>query len=399
MRKILLTAAGATALMALVSGGAALGQMRAEDLPPNPVAGHCYGKVLIPETYQTYTEQIVDSAARTELRIIPAVMGEATQQVVETEAHTEYVTIPATYKTVTETVVTRPATTRRVTVPATYETVTEKILVREAYTVWKRGDRAPTDIVVPGSAKLLPTGEVLCLVEIPAEYRTVTRQVVKTPETTREIAETAETTTVTRTVVDRAAQVTERKVPATYKSIRIKTVVQPERTETINVPATYKTVTKQRMVTQSHLEWREVDCKPEADTLTNAILGVSGGQSYATASRTVSGSAPSWASVASSTSATVRTTTTTTSTSGSVRAQTRTRSLGPLAKGGDSVTQTLQGALHDRGYYDGPFSGRFTSNVQLAMVKFQRDNHLAVGTFDAATAQALGVRTFVPAGS
>ena len=49
------------------------------------------------------------------------------------------------------------------------------------------------------------------------------------------------------------------------------------------------------------------------------------------------------------------------------------------------------GALQKRGYYDGPLSGRFTSAVQLAMIRFQRDNHLARGAFNPETAIALGI--------
>src|SRR4051812_28568637 len=114
-----------TALLVLVGATAVNAQnapIAGPDLPPNAVPGHCYGKMLMPERYETYSEQVLDTAARTEYRVIAAVSGEQEQRVLATEARVEYETLPATYKTVTETVVVKAATTRRETVPAVYAT-------------------------------------------------------------------------------------------------------------------------------------------------------------------------------------------------------------------------------------------------------------------------------------
>src|SRR3954465_1310331 len=79
------------------------------DLPPNAVPGKCYGRMLLPEVYEDFTEQVVATPATTKLTVIPAIMVEQDQRVLATEARIEYTTIPATYKTVTETVVIRAA--------------------------------------------------------------------------------------------------------------------------------------------------------------------------------------------------------------------------------------------------------------------------------------------------
>ena len=371
--KILLSGVATTAF-ALSLGGAAFAAPDAGDLPPNAVPGHCYGKVLSPEQYENYTENVVQTAARTELRIIPAVTQEIEQRVVATEAYTTYETVPATYRTVTETITVRPATTRKVTVPAVYGTETEQVLVRAAHTVWKRGAPGPHDIVVPGSLHAVATGEVLCLVEVPAEYRTITRQVVKQAETTREEVIAAETTTVTRQVIDQAARVIEHQVPATYKTIRVTTVVQPERTETIDIPATYTTVTKQRIVSQSHFEWQEVNCQPEDGPPSAAGLGYGVAPAYAPPPPMHHMSREAYRS--SSSTSTVRTTTTTTSTS----------------LGGDTTVRAMQLSLQDKGYYRGPIDGLFTPATQDAMVRFQRATHLAEGRLTPETAHALGLR-------
>jgi hypothetical protein len=330
------------------------------------VAGHCYGKLLVPEQYETYTEKVVDTAEHTDLHVVPAVYADDIRQVVATEARVEYETIPATYKTITETIVVKPETTRKVDVPAVYAEESEQVLVREAHTEWKRGQRSPSDIIMPGTTKVLATGEVICLVQVPAEYRTVTRNVVRQAETTRDVLEPAITTTVTRQVIDQPGRVIEHQIPATYKTVRITKLVTPEQTVSVVIPATYKTVTKQRLISATHFDWKEVDCQPEADNVSPVRLGANDAPAIR--------SAP------------------VVSTQSSVVTTTReTYREGALARGGDYRTLALQEALKRHGYYDGPLSGRFTAAVQLAMVRFQRDKGLTRGAYDHATAKALGL--------
>jgi hypothetical protein len=52
--------------------------------------------------------------------------------------------------------------------------VTERVVEKPGYTYWKKGT---------GSKQKLnnATGEIMCLVEVPPVYGTVTKQVVKTP--------------------------------------------------------------------------------------------------------------------------------------------------------------------------------------------------------------------------
>jgi len=354
----------------------------AQDLPPNAQPGHCYGKMLIPEEYQTYTEQVVERPARSETRITPAVMREQEQRIVDVDAHVELRTVPATYKTITETVVVKPQTTRKVNTPAVYGEVTEQVMVREAHTVWKRGAVGPGETIVTGSNKVLATGEVLCLVLVPAEYKTVTRQVVRTPESTRDVVEEAVTRTVTRQVVDQPARVVEERIPATYKTVRVAVVATPERTETIEIPAVLRTVTKQKLVTQSHFEWREVDCQPESGPTSVAGLGLSAPTAAA---------APAPAPGAPYRRVTTQTTATSMSTSTSTATSVSTPVRGPLAPGGDRVTQSLQMALQSRGYFNSRANGRFTNETQAAMMRFQRASGLVVGDYNRETARALGL--------
>ena len=83
--------------------------------------------------------------------------------------------------------------------------MTEQVLVRSGYRAWRPGTSASGygtasyGAAYDGSAtRVLPTGEVLCLIEVPPEYRAVTRQVLRTPEHVVQIAYPAEMGLVSR---------------------------------------------------------------------------------------------------------------------------------------------------------------------------------------------------------
>jgi hypothetical protein len=133
------------------------------DIPPNARPGECYAKVLIPGRYETTTKRI---KVADEQRVLNRI------------------------------------------VPAKYETTTERIKIKEARQYWKAG-RGPI------TKKNEVTGEILCLVEEPAEYKTIEKRVM----------------------------------------------IQPEQPEYKTVPARYETVTKQRMVQPENWEWRRILCE------------------------------------------------------------------------------------------------------------------------------------------
>ena len=82
-------------------------------------------------------------------------------------------------------------------------------------------------------------------IEIPAEYTTVSKRVLKTPPTTREIA-----------------------IPAEYKTVQVTKMVEPARTEKTTIPAEYQTVSSQKVVREPTLEWRQVLCDQNLDRTT-----------------------------------------------------------------------------------------------------------------------------------
>jgi len=231
--------------------------------PPNAQPGHCYARVLTPAKYKTVTEKVLVKEASERLVPVPAKYGYKTQKVLVKEPSEKIVVIPATYKTVTEKVLVSPASERVVTVPAKYKTVTEKVLVSPATTTWKKGNRARNGACSTGDCDRVPgsTGEVMCLVNKPAQYRTVTKKVLVSPATTKTIPVPAVYKTVTKRVVDRPATTKTIPVPAQYKTVKVKTIIQPASTKSIPVPAQYRTVTKKVLVAEPVLTWKEVKCK------------------------------------------------------------------------------------------------------------------------------------------
>lgn len=202
----------------------------------------------IPATYKTVTEQVLVTAASTRTETVPATYKTIMRKVPVSEDGTTSVTTPAQYKTVTERVLVTPAQTKEVTVPAEYETVTERVKVRDAYTEWKPASKvyAIGAEALGGTilANQVSSAGVMCLVEIPAEFKTVTKRVLVREATTREEQAEAVYETVTRQVLDTPEETTTTSSDQKFKEVPVRVVDQPASVRTIPVPATYKTVTK-----------------------------------------------------------------------------------------------------------------------------------------------------------
>ena len=139
--------------------------------PPNPKAGQCYARVLIPATYQTVSEKVLKRDAAEKIEIIPARYESGKETVLVKEASTKLEVVPAVYGKVQERVLVKPASTRIVEIPAVYETVVERVLDKPAHTAWKKGP-ATTQSANVLSTSTTDTGEIMCLVEVPASYKT-----------------------------------------------------------------------------------------------------------------------------------------------------------------------------------------------------------------------------------
>jgi hypothetical protein len=441
-----------------------------EDYPPNAQPGQCFAKVLVPEVTETFTEQVLVSPEKIITKVIPGQCGYEDKTVVVREPSTEFITIPATFKTVSETVVVKPGGVHTETIPPVYNTITEQVLVRDGYTVWRPGSTvagynanansygstgytAPPPSAYAGSGaapnpaygnlptKVLATGEVLCLVQVPAEYKTITKQVLVSPGRTVDVPYPPETTVITRQVVDIPAHVEKREIPGETKVIKIK-VCTPDRTVSETIPPEYKTITKIKTVSPSKFEWKTVDCKTDVThggytppvtgytaPLPPPVIKTYGDEptppvhhyrppvhhyappppvkTYAPPPKTYAPPPTAYAppvhgkgKVCHST-CDDGTTGTYVPTGGAPAptytppAKTYTQSsistVTSVQSGGDRAVSNLQAALSSKGYYNGAPNGLFTQDTMTAMVKYQHDNHLSEGRYTGETANALGI--------
>ncbi|MEM7004311.1 MAG: peptidoglycan-binding protein [Pseudomonadota bacterium] len=239
------------------------------DYPPSAAPGECFARVLIPETTEIITEQVVDQPESEEITVVPARYESITEEVLVKEETVAYRTIPAVYETITETIIVEPERSEVVTIPATYETYEEQVLVRAAYTTWESGEGLYGRSSVDGEPSASDdseqaTGEVLCRVEVPAQYDTVTRTRVVSPERTEMRTVPAVMETVTREIVIKPAEVVEEIVPAEFATVTKRVLVAPATEQITIVPASFKTVERRVVTGGGGLEWREVLCDTNA---------------------------------------------------------------------------------------------------------------------------------------
>jgi len=147
------------------------------------------------------------------------------KQILKREGGEKIVALPAQYETAEERVVVKEAFSRTVSVPATYRTETESVLVEPARSVWKKG-RGPIEKIDN------LTGDIMCLVEIPARYETLTK-----------------------TVLDKGPSTKSVEVPAVYKTVKVKRLVKPATESREPIEAEYDTITTRVKVSDAGFFW------------------------------------------------------------------------------------------------------------------------------------------------
>ncbi len=223
--------------------------------PPNAKAGECFAWVFTPPQFKTEVNTLLKQEKAEKIDIIPAKYEWVDKRVMVKEASERLETVEAKYDWVTERVLVRPASTKLIKLPAEYKEVEERVMVSPARTYWKKGSGLITK--VNGE-----TGEIMCLIEEPAQYKMVKKHVLARAESTREVEDQpAEYETVRRQVM--ASPPTTRKVviPAEYKMVKIKQKVEDARTRKIAIPETYQQVTKQVKIAEGQHHWQRILCE------------------------------------------------------------------------------------------------------------------------------------------
>lgn len=225
---------------------------------PNATPGQCFAKVSYPPEFRNESAQVLKRAAFKKTDVVPARFEEREEVVVVREASSRLEVVPATYKTVTEEIVVSEAGKKLQRLPGGVDTASEQVLVTPARSVWKHG------VNVAGmKTRKDANGDVLCLVEEPAVYRTVTRQVPKA-DVVREIDIPEVRKTISKVVVDQPATTREVAIPEVTKTVKVRKLAEPAREVSVDVPAEYETAASRTMVHPGGWEWKQVLCETNA---------------------------------------------------------------------------------------------------------------------------------------
>lgn len=231
----------------------------AQSMPQTAQPGDCFARIAQPPVFEKRTEQVRVVEASERVEVTPAEYEWTEQTVVIRPASERVVEArPAEYRTVEERVMVSPASERIEEVPARFRTESVSEMVKPATRVWKPGRGAIERIDSV-------SGEVLCLVEEPAVYREVQRQVLVEPATTRRVPIAAEYRSVRRQELLRPAETRIETVPAQTEAVRVRKLVRPASERRVPVPARYDSVTREVEVSASRVDWHPVLCNTNAN--------------------------------------------------------------------------------------------------------------------------------------
>jgi hypothetical protein len=225
-----------------------------------------------PPKFEWKEEKVLVKEASSKIIEVPAQYEVKEEKVLEAPAYTTWkagrgpneridnatgeimclVEVPAKYRTVTKRVLKSPATIKKIEIPAEYKMVRVQKLVEPAkenrmdstaeyQTVEKQVKLADAKISwhMPGQKDAgKATGNQLCLTEVPAKYKTITKQ-----------------------VVDKPASIKTVEVPATYKMMSMNKLVAPAQDKRIEIPAKYEIINKRTKISDERQEWRPVLCQ------------------------------------------------------------------------------------------------------------------------------------------
>ena len=214
-------------------------------------------KSCCPPSSATEPAQQLVKPARERLEYSQAVYEDAEERVLVKPASKRVTVVPAQYGEAQEKVLVREAYRRQIEVPALYNTYYDRVMDRPARDVWKPG-RGKVEKVDP------TTGEILCLVHEQAVYKTVERKELFRAASQRYEDVPAQYATVRKTVLKTPESVQEVEVPAEYQTVKVRRLVKAPEPVKVPVPAVYTTVNKQVMVRPERTEWVQVLCDVNA---------------------------------------------------------------------------------------------------------------------------------------
>ena len=318
--------------------------------------GSCYQEYYVAAKYEKTEKDVLVKEESEEIKVAAAQFEEAEETVVVTQASKKKV-----YKA------------------AEYEVVEEKVEIEPAKAVWKKGDGPITKIDNS-------TGEIMCLIQVPAKYKVIKKTVLKTPSS-----------------IDLVA------VPEETKAIKISKLVSDATVDKVKIPAEYKKVTLTNRVSDAAFTWRATGTEGEGTYTGNQICLKEVPAKFAKIKKLVIDTAatveeekvePVAKLIKVSNVATpaeeIRTkvpaefaTVEKRSKVSSERLEWR-RVLCKTNMGAD-INKKIQQALKDAGVYEGTVDGNFGKGSLKAVERFQKENGMATGGLTIDVLEKLGV--------
>lgn len=379
-------------------------RLSSQCLPPDAQPGKCYAMCIFADQFETVTEQITIKPASKRTMVAPPAFEDKPETVTIKEGSKRIVAVPAEYTTVTEKILAKDPSAhikvkeeskRFVEIPAVYETVSESYEIEPAYTKYEilepRFETVTEGVETkPATTKWVKKQAdanclsadpndciVWCLVETPAEFKTVTKRVNKGCDGSgkadagciKTIEVPAKTGMRTLRKVKTQASVREETVPAEFKTVAELRRETAAGKQAKNVAGDYLTIRKQ--VVKTPASTREEEIQPVTQTFNTRAL---------------------------KTPAALHTE--------DVPAETTPITKRKLVKPGgfnewrevlcgEKVTgytvEQIQQALIKAGYDPGPADNVMGAATKRALEAFQRDRNLPVGNLDLETLKALGV--------
>ena len=277
----------------------------------NPQTGKCYAKCYTPSTYEQIEVPVTIKEASMKVNFTPASFKKESEQILAQEGRKVYTAVAAKFEKASKQVLAKESYKVLKVVPAQFETVSEQELVKEAYKVAKvipatyktetfqkmvkpgytKYEKKPAQYktetetieVSPASQKWVKkkSGDnclsadpedcmIWCLVEVPAQYKTVTKKVkvgcddgwmMKGDDCVKAVKVEPVYKTYTKKVVDTPARVEYTEVPAAYKTRTYQKLVKDAYVEEQVIPAAYKTWTYQKLVADATATESDVPAK------------------------------------------------------------------------------------------------------------------------------------------
>lgn len=173
---------------------------------------------------------------------VEPVIKQVPNRVLISEATEKLSTTPAKFNKAEEEVLVKAGYKRLVSVPAIYKKKQDRVLVEAAHSVWQKGTGPIQKIDNQ-------TGEIMCRVDIPAEYKTLNVDVIATEAALTSVDE-----------------------PAVYKTVSIETLEADAAEQRESIPAEFKTINVEKEESSGSYTWLATRAGAEGSSPTGRVV-------------------------------------------------------------------------------------------------------------------------------